>query len=444
LKEPSIEELRDELERTRAELRAARDRIAVMELSRFWKLRNAWWSLKGLFRGRGAGGGPALREPEIVWRNPSRELPADRDATGGRFSGKSVLFVLPVAERGGGANVVFREAAAMRAAGVDARVVNVRPFEGPFRSAYPDPPVPVAFASPGEIPALGRGFDAVVATANRSVEWLLPLAGHDGGPVLGYYVQDFEPYFYDERSAGWAHAFASYTLVPGLVRFAKTEWTAHEVTSRCGVPCAVVGPSLDTTLFRAQEGRRASAPPVHVTAMIRPSSPRRQPDLTLRVFGKVHERFGARVAFTLFGIDAADPAFRGLPTDFPHRMLGIVSDRQLADLFAEAHVFADFSSYQAMGLTAMEAMACGAAAIVPKAGGAAAFAEDGRNALVVDTSRFDACDEALVRLVEDPGLASRLGAEGQRDMAAFPPEKAAARVLECLFEEGTAPHSPSA
>lgn len=415
-----------------------------MEMSRFWRLRNAWWAFKGLFRARDDGGGESTPDREVAWQMPARPLPPDSDPTGGRFAGKRVLFLLPVAERGGGANVVLREAAAMRSMGVDARVVNLRSFEGSFRSAYTDPGVPVAFAAPGEMAALARGFDAVVATANRSVEWLVPLAAVPGGPALGYYVQDFEPYFYDEGSPGYAHALASYTLVPGLVRFAKTEWNAREVEARCSVPCAVVGPSLDTTLFRPQDGRRTPSPPVHVTAMIRPSSPRRQPELTLRVCDRLHQRFGSSVELTFFGVDPRDPELRRMPRAFPHRHLGIVSDERLAELFNETHVFADLSSYQAMGLTAMEAMACGAAVVVPKAGGASTFAVDGRNALVVDTLRFEACLEAVGRLVDDPGLAARLGAEARRDMEAFRPERAAARILECLFEANPGPQRPSA
>jgi glycosyltransferase involved in cell wall biosynthesis len=440
LSQDSSEALREELEKVSAELRNARlelarsrERVAAMEMSFFWKLRNAWWAVKGFFRRLDSARGVPLPDREIVWSAPADAPPPDSDPTGGRFAGRRVLILLPVAERGGGANVVLREAASMRAMGVDARIVNLRTFEPSFRAAYPKPAVPVAFAAPAEIPALARGFDAVVATANRSVEWLVPLARTPGGPVPGYYVQDFEPYFYDEGSPGHAHALASYTLLPNLVRFAKTEWNAREVTTRCGVSCAVVGPSLDTTLFRPLTGRRPAAPPVHIVAMIRPSSPRRQPEFTLRVFERIHERFGDGVVFSLFGVDAADPEFRRMPKSFPYRLLGIVTDLELADLFNEAHVFTDFSSYQAMGLTAMEAMACGAAAIVPQAGGATSFAVDGRNALVVDTCRFDACVESLARLVDDRALTVRLGEAARQEIGAFRPERAAARILECLF-----------
>ena len=431
-----MDDLRADLERTRADLASARARIAMMEMSFFWKLRNAWWAFKKLFEARDSAVGPPQNR-SVAWHMPARDLPPDPDPTGGRFAGKRVLFLLPVAERGGGANIVLREALAMRSMGVDARVVNLCSFEDAFRRAYADSRVPVAFATSGEMADLARGFDAVVATANRSVEWLLPLAGVPGGPVLGYYVQDFEPYFYDEGSAGHAHAFASYTLVPGLVRFAKTGWNAREVETRCGVPCAVVGPSLDTTIFRPLGGGRPPAPPVRISAMIRPSSPRRQPELTLRAFERIHERFGDSVEFTLFGVAPDDAAFRRMSKAFPHRHLGVASDEKLAELFNETHVFADFSTYQAMGLTAMEAMACGAAVIVPAAGGASSFAADGRNALIVDTARSEACEEALGRLVEERGLAARLGAAARADMERFRPEVAAAKILECLFAPGS-------
>ena len=77
--------------------------------------------------------------------------------------------------------------------------------------------------------------------------------------------------------------------------------------------------------------------------------------------------------------------------------------------------------------------ACGATAILPRDGGAGSFAADGENALIVDTAGPDAGLAALSRLVEDPGLAARLGDRALEDMAAFAPEVSAARILEVLF-----------
>ena len=367
--------------------------------------------------------GIAVRLRGVAARSEAR-------AASARFEGKRVLFVLPVMDRGGGANVVFREARAMVEMGVDARVVNLRELESAFRRGYPEPDVPVAFVHPEEIPALGRDFDAVVATANTSVEWLVPLA-KDAGPVLGYYVQDFEPYFYPSGSAGYQQALSSYTLIPRLVRFAKTEWNAREVGAHCGVPCAVVGASLDTSFFGPRQPRMP-VPPLRIASMIRPSSTRRQPELTLRVLEEVWRRHGRGVEITLFG-ETREVDGRPIRANFPHRHVGMLHAEGLARLFNEIHVFADFSSYQAMGLTALEAMACGAAAIVPKAGGASAFAVDGKNALLVDTVSPEPGVAALSRLVEEPSLAARLGDRALVDVAAFSPDAAALRILEALF-----------
>lgn len=382
--------------------------------------------------GGGGGSAPACR----VFAGVASRLGALADVelareAGRRYEGKRVLFVLPVMDRGGGANVVLREGRAMAEMGVDARVVNLREFENAFRRSYPDPEIPVTFAHPGEIPDLARDFDAVVATANTSVEWLVPLASTADRPVLGYYIQDFEPYFYATGSPGRTKALASYTLVPGLVRFAKTDWNARRVSEECDVSCAVVGPSFETSLFRPASAR-PPALPLRVAAMIRPSSPRRQPELTLRILDETWRRHGKAVEIVLFG-ERRHPDGRPVEAAFPHEHLGMLDASALARLFNDVHVFCDFSSYQAMGLTAMEAMACGATAILPRDGGAASFATDGLNALVVDTSAPEPGLAALSRLVAEPGLAARLGDRALDDLSAFAPERPALRILEVLF-----------
>ncbi len=63
----------------------------------------------------------------------------------------------------------------------------------------------------------------------------------------------------------------------------------------------------------------------------------------------------------------------------------------------ESDVFLDMSVYQAFGRTALEAMACGATAVVPDVGGAWEFVEHGRNALAVDTLEPDGALGALGR-----------------------------------------------
>ncbi|MDL1948683.1 glycosyltransferase [Acidobacteria bacterium ACD] len=355
-----------------------------------------------------------------------------REECRARFEGRRVLFVLPVLDRGGGANVVLSEARAMLRMGVDARVLNLAQFREGFLRSYPDVEVPLLFAAPSEIPRAARGFDAVVATAFSSVEWLLPLSRSATPPVLGYYVQDFEPSFFPEGSRDHQRAWDSYTLLPGVRRFAKTEWNAREVETRAGVSCSVVGPSFDADLFRPVE----EEPPtetLRVAAMVRPSTPRRQPALTLEVLERAHRRLGGRLEATVFGVSEDDPAYVALKRPFPYGCAGELHDSALVSLLNRTHVFLDASRYQAMGLTAMEAMGCGATAIVPSAGGAGSFAEDGRNAVFVDTSTADAAVDAIERLADSPDLRARLAREARASVVPFHPEAVAGRVLTVLF-----------
>jgi glycosyltransferase involved in cell wall biosynthesis len=382
--------------------------------------------------------GRAAGDPDRVVAGIAARLEAGRErrrlrsSARERWEGKRVLFLLPITERGGGANVVLSEARAMIAMGVDARVWNRTEFRSFFEKAYPALDVPLITSAVEDLALSVPRFDAVVATVNTSVAWLSPLAAAAKPPVLGYYVQDFEPYFYEPGSQDQRRALASYSLLPGLKTFTKTRWNRDEVKRHTGVDCHVIGPSLDVDLFRP---RRPELPaePMRIAAMIRPSTPRRQPAFTLEVLARVAREMGPRVAITLFGVEASDPAFLALDSSFPHRHAGVPDGAGLADLFNSIHVFADFSSFQAMGLVAMEAMACGATAVVPEAGGSGSFAIHEGNALVVDTSSADLCTAALLRLGNDRPLRDRLRRSATTGVVRFAPETAAHSILGTLF-----------
>jgi glycosyltransferase involved in cell wall biosynthesis len=86
-----------------------------------------------------------------------------------------------------------------------------------------------------------------------------------------------------------------------------------------------------------------------------------------------------------------------------------------------------------MGLTAMEAMACGAAVIVPQRGGANSFVKDGQNGIIVDTTSPAECCAALERLVTDSEFRARLQRRAMIDICRYSPELAAFNILNSLF-----------
>ena len=349
-----------------------------------------------------------------------------------RFEGRRVLYVLPVLERGGGSNVVLSEARAMTRMGVEARVFNLASHRAVFEKSYPAPGIPIVYGRESDLVEAAEGFDAVIGTAHYSVPWMVPLAKLSRPPALGYCIQDYEPLFYAEGSEDWKRAMASYGLVPGMRRFSKSGWNADEVVARTGLDCALVSASFDADVFRPRLPEPAPSP-VRIAGMVRPSTPRRQPGLTADVMRALTQKLGDGVEVVLFGAERSDPALRPLPLDFPHRFAGVLDDRQLSALLSQVHVFADLSTYQALGVASLEAMASGAAVVVPRTGGAGTFARHEINALAVDTSSRDECLACLERLATDESLLRRLAAQAIADAGLHTPDRAAAGILEVLF-----------
>ena len=333
------------------------------------------------------------------------------------FAGRRLLYVLPIAEPGGGGNVILCEANAMREMGVEVAIFNLSANRPGFERGYPGLTLPVVFGGLEDLAALAGQYDAVIATVNFTVGWLAQVTSQSGRPVRGYYIQGFEPYIYAPGSQDYQKALSSYSLLPDLVRFTKTEWTRQEVASQAGVDCALVGVSVDVDLFRprprtTQEGQEC---PVRVVAMVRPSTPYREPKLTMQVLQQAAQRYGSSVEIVTFGTAYDDPRLAELPHDFQWKTAGILSPEKVAVLLNEADIFVDFSSHQAMGLTALEAMACGVAVIVPQRGGATTFVRDEENGLVVDTGSLDACWQAVQRLIDERDLRARLQASALID-----------------------------
>jgi len=356
-----------------------------------------------------------------------------------RWEGKRLGFLLPIAEISGGGHVIMQEALAIQQMGVAVDLINLQAHQSFFERTYPDLPTPRIYINhPRQVASLVRKYDAVIGTLYSSISWLESphdLSNDFSRSIRAYYIQDYEPDFFPPSSAEHRQALASYTLFPGLLRLTKTEWTRQAVKQHTGVDCTVIGPSVDIDLFRP---RRLISPgwparPLRIAAMIRPSTPRRQPELTMQVLREISHKHGGSIEVILFGCSAHEPGFMKLERDFPWRNAGILTPAQLAALLNEADIFVDFSSFQAMGLTALEAMACGAAVIVPQIGGASSFACHEENSLVIDTDSVVSCSAALDRLIGDETLRFQLRQKAIFDACQYFPEKAAFNILSSLF-----------
>lgn len=217
------------------------------------------------------------------------------------------------------------------------------------------------------------------------------------------------------------------------VGLTKTNWNADAVADQGHARPVVVGASVDLTNFRPKGRDVETMHRLRIAAMLRFEGgvDRRAPERTTRVINRLVEKFGDRIEVFVFGSERTDPRKADLNPSVSD--LGALQTAELAHLLRNVDIFVDFSVWQAMGLTAMEAMASGCAVVVPENGGASDFCADGQNAMVVDTSNDLSCFEAVCRLIEDAELRSDIRRNATADICAFNQQRAAFRILDALF-----------
>jgi glycosyltransferase involved in cell wall biosynthesis len=321
-----------------------------------------------------------------------------------------IVFVLPGLGLGGsgGSHSIFQEVTGLRTLGHDARIALAVKAMPRARGAYEDADTVFApYGNVEELAELTAGADVVVATHFKSASLVRELHERRDDFLPAYYIQDYEPFFTLQGSADFAEAYASYTLIPGCLLFAKTHWLCNIVAERHGVPVAKVEPSIDESIYRPTGGRTDSGP-VRIAAMVRPRTPRRQPTATVASLEALNLGLGSQVQITTFGCPEDQLATFTDHEPLLRRHRGILSRAQVAELLGQSDVLLDLSMYQAFGRTALEAMACGATAVVPRLGGVWEFVEHRENAIAIDAFEPQQAVDAISELVSDRPLLQRL------------------------------------
>jgi glycosyltransferase involved in cell wall biosynthesis len=353
------------------------------------------------------------------------------------YSNRRILFVSPIRVLGGGANLIFLAANSMRRMGVDAQIMNLNVHRSWFERNYPNLSIPVLFVDIEDIPRMALNYDAVIATSNPTVSWIAPAVAERPTLVNGYYIQDYEPYFYSPDSHEFHKANASYTLIPNQIRMVTTPWISDQIERHHHVQSHIIGGHMDTDLFIPRSRTDPSWPdrPLRIVAMIRPATARRNPKMTMAILQQASNMYQSRLEIILFGCDHTDPGFASLEKDFSWQIAGQLLSTQIAHLFNEADIFVDYSDFQAFGLTALESMASGLVVIVPSHGGTNVYAKHEENCLVVDTHDQTASFHELQRLIEDDELRLKLQHNAVSTAARFFPELPAFNMLKVLFPE---------
>lgn len=337
-----------------------------------------------------------------------------------------ILFLLPVKGGGGGAHSVVQEVAEMRRLGLDANIAVRAQHHDGFLDLYGDIENPRNVFVPFEdndITSVAQDYDVVVATIFSSMSLAQKIVEVFPHILPAYYVQDYEPLFFSPDSQNWKLAYESFNLVPEAFLFAKTKWIADKVKTEHGINVHKVNPSIDHVVYKPQ--RRSPDGRVHIAAMIRPQTPRRGAERTMRVLSRLAKAHPGRLAFHLFGCADDSPDFQKLARDFEFSTYGTLKRLEVANLLSLSDIFVDLSDYQAFGRTALEAMACGCAAVVPIHGGTDEYAIDGCNAIVVDSLDEDECFFRIDGLLRSPTTLARMQLESLETASRYSVHRAA-------------------
>lgn len=344
----------------------------------------------------------------------------------------SVLFLLPASTAGGGSNVVMSEARALSELGVRVAILNKAQFYADFEVAYRECPVERRyFSDEKELLAICHEFDVIIFTLFRTISWLHPFRDQFQEKKLVYYIQDFEPDFFEKYSPDWYEAWASYSLFPEAICVTKSAWNQHELANRVGLDAHILGLSYDENSFKPHCMRDPISGKTRVLAMVRPSTPRRAPELTVEILKSLHNKYQDSIQLHVFGCRQEEwNGIAGDLVDHAH-FHGELRPVQVAKLMSFVDIFLDASHFQAMGLTSIEAMACGVAVVSTANGGPQEFIVDGENGSLVTEQTTSAYVNAIERFILDRELRMKISFRAM-EVSRFTSDRAARKLLSCI------------
>ncbi|MFW2831523.1 glycosyltransferase [Sphingomonas sp. ID0503] len=314
----------------------------------------------------------------------------------------SIGFVLPASGGGGGANSIVQEALGLSRWGCAVSIFVNSGNAATFQRNYPELlTAAVQIREFDNAAALGAMIGTVqIACATTALSVQLLRSAMEAvpkgvqPPQPAYYVQDYEPLFFDHGTPSWSEAFASYTLIPGMRMFAKTDWICAMVEQNHGTRVSRVQASIDHEIYYPDYSRPTGGPLV-IAAMVRPKTRRRAPFRTARILNWLAREYPDLVHIEVFGCSDEDLKLAGVALPEAAVNHGQLRRTQVPQVLRRSDMFLDLSDYQAFGRTGLEAMSSGCIPVVPVLGGSSEYAVDGKNAFVVDTRSDEAVKAAL-------------------------------------------------
>lgn len=191
----------------------------------------------------------------------------------------------------------------------------------------------------------------------------------------------------------------------------------HEVFAGFGISSEIIPNIVDLDRF-AFRPRTPLRPHVLST---RNFEPLYNVACTLRAFRLVQDRY-PEAQLTLVGSGSQESALRQLAADLQLRNVtfaGRVAPEDIWRYYAEADIYLQTPDIDNMPASVLEAYASGCAVVSTNAGGVPAICRDNVQGLLVPPNDHEAAARAVLRLLDEPDLASRLTATAREGCEAY-------------------------
>jgi len=334
----------------------------------------------------------------------------------------------PIAGTGGGYWTIFRLANALGAAGHHVRM-------------YVEPIAHLDGMSDADIHAFLEenfgplrvevviGHDQIQpADASIATNWptAYTVARLPGSLFRFYFVQDFEPEFYDESDGLYRKAAATYDLPLQIVCIGRS--LARRMELSANRPTAWIDFAVDSSVFHLTKDPEARGSTPRVLFFARPSLARRGYALGLAALHLLKEaRPDVRIAF--FGASDAELGEVG----FPIENLGVLTHEELAREMNDAHVLLCFSLSANISWVPLQGMACGCAVVDADVPGVREMIRNGETCRLAEPHP-DAVAAALTALIDDEPARQRIARAAAAEMQRGGWE-ASARQFERILTE---------
>lgn len=208
----------------------------------------------------------------------------------------------------------------------------------------------------------------------------------------------------EEHLTQWRSAVPTLRLVHAIV---SPSGYLVDVFARFGLAAQYIFNFIDTSQF--QYRRRSTLRPVFMTN--RMLEPLYNVPCILRAFRRIQQRY-PEASLTVAHDGVCRPALEKLAEDLGlrnTRFIGHVPQENVRQLYDAAEIYITTPNIDCMPGSLLECFASGLPVIATRAGGIPYIATHEKTALLVDLNDDEAVARCAIRLLEEPGLAERLG-----------------------------------